>query len=89
MSEHRKEAEQNEEKRFIRCTKQAAETNIHKLAITDHVCRENHIIDCEESEVVAKESDHFTQWIREAVVIRKTGNKAMNRDIGTYNLSHT
>jgi hypothetical protein len=54
---------------------------------------ENHIIDWEESKVVAGESDHFTRWIREAVAIRKTGNKAgnkaVNRDIGTYNLSHT
>ena len=39
--------------------------------------------------MVAGESDRLTQWIREAVVIRKTGNKAINRDIGTYNLSHT
>ena len=60
MNEHRKKAEQNEEKRFTRNTKQAAETNINKSAITDHVRRKNHIIDWEESEVVAKESDRFT-----------------------------
>ena len=45
---------------------------------TDHVCRENHTIDWKEYKVVAKESDRFTGWIREPVVIRKTGNKAMN-----------
>ena len=89
MNEHRKEAEQNEEKRFTRSTKQAAEANIKKSAITDHVHIKNHIIDWEESKVVAKESDRFTRWILESVVIRKTGNKAMNRDIGTNNLSHT
>ena len=39
--------------------------------------------------MAAKESDRYTRSIRKAVVIRKTGNKAMNHDIGTYNLSHT
>ena len=63
---------------------------MNKSAITDHVRSENHIIDWEESKVVAEESDRFTRWIREAVTIRRTGHKAMNRDdIGTYNLSHT
>ena len=84
MNEHRKEAEQNKEKRF---TKQASETNINKSAITDHVRRGNHII-AREFKVVAKESDCFTRWIQEAVVITKTGNKAMNCDIGTNNFSH-
>ena len=40
MNEHRKEAEQNEEKRFTRSTQRAAETNINKSAITDHVRRQ-------------------------------------------------
>ena len=80
MNEQQKEAEQSEEKRFTRSTiKQAAETNINKSAITDHVRRENHIINWEESKVVAKESDRFARWIREAVVIRKTGKNAVNR----------
>ena len=61
MNEHQKEAEQNEEKGFTRSTKQAAETNMNKSAITDHVRRESHIIDWEESKVVAKEIDCFTQ----------------------------
>ena len=86
MNEHRNKAEPNEEKRFTRSTKQAAETNISKSAITVHVRTENHIINWEESKVVAKESDRFTRWFREAVVTRKTGKKAINRDIGTYNL---
>ena len=50
-----KKSEQSEQKRFTRSTKQAAETNINKSAIIDHVRRENHIIDWEESIVVAKE----------------------------------
>ena len=39
--------------------------------------------------MVTKASVHFIRWIREAVIIRKTGSKAMSRDIRTYNLSHT
>ena len=76
-----KKAEQKEKNRFTRSTKQAAETNVNKSAITDNVLRENRIIDWEKCKVVAKESDRFTRWIRE--VIKKTGYKAMNRDIGT------
>ena len=61
-------------KRFTRSTKQAAETNINKSAITDHVRRENHI-NWMESKVVAEESDRFTRWIQEAAVIREAVTK--------------
>ena len=46
---HRKEVEQTEEKRSTRSTEQAAETNINKSAISDHVRRENCINDWAES----------------------------------------
>jgi len=30
----------------------------------------------------------FTRWIKEAIHIRKEGQQAMNRDEGSYQLSH-
>ena len=89
MNEHRKEVERNEETRYTRSQKQTAEITTCKSAITDHARRENHVIDWEDSRVLTTENDRHARWIREAVAIRRTGSRAMNRDVGTYNLSHT
>ena len=37
---------------------------------------------------IDRESDRPTRWIKEAVHIRKEGQRAMNRDKGSYQLSH-
>jgi len=39
--------------------------------------------------VIDREPDHPTRWIKECVHIRKEGQQAMNRDEGSYQLSHT
>ena len=80
--------EHQEDRRFTRSVKQAGVAEFNKSAITDHARKENHVIDWEESRVVTKESDRLSRWIREAIAIRKTRNKAINRDIETYSLSH-
>ncbi len=38
--------------------------------------------------IIRRESNRMARWIREAVKIRKEGDKAMNRDEGAYRLSH-
>jgi len=38
--------------------------------------------------VIDREQDRPTRWIKEAVHIRKEGHRAMNRDDGSYHLSH-
>ena len=38
--------------------------------------------------MIDRESDRPTRWIKEAVHIRKQGHQAMNRDEGSYQLSH-
>jgi len=38
--------------------------------------------------VIDREQDRPTRWIKEAVHIRKEGHRAMNRDEGSYQLSH-
>jgi len=44
----------------------------HKSAITDHAVEQNHIIDWDSAEVVAREAQRQTRWIKEAFWIRKT-----------------
>jgi len=38
--------------------------------------------------VIDREPVRFSRWIKEAVHIRKEGPHAMNRDEGSYQLSH-
>ena len=38
--------------------------------------------------VIDRESHRPTRWIKEAIHIRKEGQQAMNRDEGSYQLSH-
>ena len=60
----------------------------HKSAITDYAVEENHDIDWHKAKVVDREALRQTRWIKEALWIRKTP-KCMNRDAGSYQLSHT
>ena len=55
----------------------------------DHAAQENHVISCSAASVIDRESDRSTRWIKEAVHIRKEGPRSMNRDEGSYQLSHT
>jgi len=38
--------------------------------------------------ILDRESDRGTRWIKEAVHIRNKGRSSMNRDEGSYTLSH-
>ena len=38
--------------------------------------------------IIDGEQDRPTRWIKKAVHIRKDGHRAMNRDEGSYQLSH-
>ena len=49
---------------------------------------ENHVTDWHKAKVVDREAQRQTRWIKEALWIRKTP-KCMNRDAGSYQLSHT
>ena len=40
------------------------------------------------SDVYDREPERFTRWIKEAIHIRKEEQQAMNRDEGSYQLSH-
>jgi len=46
----------------------------HKSAITDHAVEQNHVIDWDSAEVVAREAHRQTRWIKEALWIRETNH---------------
>ena len=63
-------------------------TEHNKSALTDHATEENHVINWSQATVIDREPDSFTRWIKEAIHIRKEGKQAMNRDEGSFQLSH-
>lgn len=88
LNEHKKEVEAEDDRAYTRSRKLRSNQERHKSAITDHALRENHVIDWTGAEIVDRETDRKTRWIKEAIHIRKEGKKALNRDEGSYNLSH-
>jgi len=47
------------------------------------------VINWPASIILDRESDKSTTWIKEAVHIRKEGRQSLNRDEGSYTMSHT
>ena len=89
LNEHRKEAEQMASKKFTRATRKDSVEEIYKSAITDLVAQNNHVIDWEGGKVIDKDSNKQTRWIREAIwIIKRGGAHVINRDEGTFSLSH-
>jgi len=84
VGEHKKEVEAKDTSKFMRQSKKLAEEQQNKSAITDHVTRENHVIDWDQVKMIGHESDRRTRWIKEAIVIRKCKDLCMNRDYGSY-----
>ncbi|KAI8518864.1 hypothetical protein Bbelb_021210 [Branchiostoma belcheri] len=87
LEEHRKEADNSEAIRYTRSQKQQAQKEEKKSAVTDHVARNNCVIDWEGARVIDREDNRRIRWIKEAVWIRKS-TPVMNRDEGGYKLSH-
>jgi len=88
MKEHKAEVESKSGRIFTR-SQHAANLEVrNKSALTDHAAQQNHVINWSESKILDKEPDRGTRWIKEAICIRKEGQRAMNRDEGSYTLSH-
>jgi len=51
--------------------------------------RDNCMISWPASTILDRESDRCTRWIKKMVYVRKGGWRSMNRDEGSYTLSHT
>jgi len=73
---------------FTRSHRASSLTEHNKSALTDHATQENHVINWSQVMVIDREPERFTRWIKEAVHIPKEGQQAMNRDEGSYQLSH-
>ena len=88
LSEHKAEAEKVDKKVFTRSERKASEAEQTKSAISDHVARENHVIDWKNPKILGHEHHKKSREIREAMEIRRRGDKTLNREEGTYFLSH-
>ena len=83
QEEHRKEVESISNRRSHDQTERAAEMN--KSAITDHVAKENHVINWSGAKILEREGHRKTRQVKESIWIRKEPN-CMNRDGGAYSL---
>jgi len=88
MKEHGKEVDSFTAGTQIRASQARDSSITHKSVITDHAVEQNHVIDWDSAEMVAREAHRHTRWIKEARWIRKTPI-CMNRDAGSYQLSYT
>ena len=87
LGEHRREAEAvSKERKYTRSEKVTASKIYNKSAITDHVMRDNHVIDWEGAGVLANERDTRARRVREAIWIRRSQPAVLNRDQGAYQL---
>ena len=59
-------------------------SEMHPSAITDHVTRNDHTIDWEGVKFPSRDSDTTKRDIWEAIVIKKTGAHAINRNGGHH-----
>ena len=73
---------------FTRSHRSISSAESNRSALTDHAVQENRVISWSAASVIDRESDRSTRWIKEAVHIRKEGPRSMNRDEGSYQLSH-
>ena len=88
LHEHKTEVESKTKRAYTRSQRTASLTEYSKSALTDHANQANHAIDWKKTTVIDREQDRPTRWIEEAVHICKEGHRAMNRDEGSYQLSH-
>ena len=86
MKEQRKEVDSFTAGTQTRASRTRESSITHKSAITDLAVEENHVIEWDSAEVVAREAQRQTRWIKEALWTRKTST-CMNLDAGSYQLS--
>jgi len=88
LQEHRTEVESKTKRAFTRSQRSSTSAEFNRSALTDHAVQENHVINWADASVIDRESDRSVRWIKEAIHIRKEGQRAMNREEGSYQLSH-
>ena len=88
LSEHKAETSKVESKKFTRSERKLSEQEQTKSAISDHAARANHVIDWDKAKIIGREHNRKAREVREAMEIRKRGATVLNREEGTYLLSH-
>ena len=88
LAEHQAEVKKVSEKKYTRSERRASEQEQTKSAISDHAARANHVIDFENPKIFGCDHNKKSREIKEAMEIRKQGEKTLNREEGTYLLSH-
>jgi len=88
LHEHKTEFESKTKRAFTRSQCTASLTEYSKSAFTNYANQANHKIDCKKTTVIDREQNRPTRWMKAAVHIHKEGHRAMNRDEGSYQLSH-
>ena len=87
LKEHQKDVEVASTNRaFTRQARKTSFSEFHKSAITDHVTRNNHVINWQDAKQLDSESNDYARRVKESIRIKQQPN-AMNRDEGAYKLS--
>ena len=79
---------QRDVRAYTRSTSRSLASEQNKSAVTDHSISLNYVIDWDQAKVIDREGNKGDRWIKEAIHIRKEQDKSMNRDEGSYQLSH-
>ena len=87
LAEHKKDVNQHTSGVRTRASRESTSSVLHKSAITDHMSQYNHTPNWENTKIIQKEQSWQQREIREAIWIREK-SKTMNRDDGSYQLSH-
>ena len=88
LQEHSTECESKTKRAFTRSQRSATLAEINKSTVTDHANQENRTINWSKATVIDREPDCRTRLIKEAIYICKEDAQSVNRDEGSYQLSH-
>jgi len=88
LQERRQEVSQRDVRAYTRSTSRSLAVEQNKSAVTDHAISLNYVIDWDQAKVIDRVSNRVDRWIKEAIHIRKEQDRSMNRDEGSYQLSH-
>ena len=82
-----KDSEQVTNRTYTRSTRLDAQSTYNKSAITDHISRNNCVIDWKDIKIMDTDNNREKRLIKEAFFIRKNKTSNMNRDSGNHPMS--
>ena len=87
LTEHQAAVKKTTEKKFTQSERRTSEHEQTKSAFSDHVARENHLINWDDAKILGKEHDKKAIEVREGIEIRRRGAKTLNREGTTYSVT--